>query len=611
MKNTFALVLAALLVAGTATTAFAAENAPVALEGEEEINLVDEASKLLIGPEALVTGTVEDIFDGDPTTVGDFGVDGGEDYWVGIKLDQPTILTKVEMHGPGYNDEGSVLRPHVLYGAIVEGSNDGENWNFILQLGDDYLEYEEYAWDMEDGLNDWFDEAAWDLDNNEYVDEDPTDPVAYTYYRVWNDTKGVAIYGDIQLYGYYVEAETEAPETEAPETAAPETAAPETAAPETAAPETAAPETAAPETAAPETAAPETEAPETEAPVTEAPETEAPETEAPETEAPETEAPETEAPETAAPETAAPETAAPETAAPETAAPETAAPETAAPETAAPETAAPETAIVNLLSKGEIITTSANDVSALFDGTLAGGNLGGAGNGTWVGIKLAEPTLLSHVTIAACDNNADGVADRVHTIFRTVIEGSNDGENWTFIMDFGDDYLEYEDYAAEIEEGNYYWTEYAFDADGNDYVDEDPTEPVAYQYYRAWNSDDNDAWGEIAFYGVASETEAPETAAPETAAPETAAPETAAPETAAPETAAPETAAPETAAPETAAPETAAPETAAPETAAPETEAPTTGTDTPVAPQTFDFGVIAAAVAVVSAAGYAIAKKRK
>jgi len=52
---------------------------------------------------------------------------------------------------------------------------------------------------------------------------------------------------------------------------------------------------------------------------------------------------ETAAPETAAPETAAPETAAPETAAPETAAPETAAPETAAPETAAPETAAPET----------------------------------------------------------------------------------------------------------------------------------------------------------------------------------------------------------------------------------------------------------------------------
>jgi hypothetical protein len=57
--------------------------------------------------------------------------------------------------------------------------------------------------------------------------------------------------------------------------------------------------------------------------------------------------------------------------------------------------------------------------------------------------------------------------------------------------------------------------------------------------------------------------------------------------------------------------ETAAPETAAPEVVAPETEAPTTGTDTPVAPQTFDAGVIAAVAAVVSAAGYAVARKRK
>ncbi len=42
-----------------------------------------------------------------------------------------------------------------------------------------------------------------------------------------------------------------------------------------------------------------------------------------------------------------------------------------------------------------------------------------------------------------------------------------------------------------------------------------------------------------------------------------------------------------------------------------ETTAPTEGTDTPVAPQTFDMGVIAAVAAIVSAAGYAITKKRK
>ena len=69
---------------------------------------------------------------------------------------------------------------------------------------------------------------------------------------------------------------------------------------------------------------------------------------------------------------------------------------------------------------------------------------------------------------------------------------------------------------------------------------------------------------------------------------------------------------------ETEAPETEAPaaETEAPveteaevvETAAPETEAEVV--EAPDAPQTFDFGVIAAVAAIVSAAGYAISKKR-
>ena len=45
-------------------------------------------------------------------------------------------------------------------------------------------------------------------------------------------------------------------------------------------------------------------------------------------------------------------------------------------------------------------------------------------------------------------------------------------------------------------------------------------------------------------------------------------------------------------------------------TTAPETTAPV-DTDEPTAPQTFDFGVIAAVTAIVSAAGYALTKKRK
>ncbi len=78
----------------------------------------------------------------------------------------------------------------------------------------------------------------------------------------------------------------------------------------------------------------------------------------------------------------------------------------------------------------------------------------------------------------------------------------------------------------------------------------------------------------------------------------------------APATEAPATEAPATEAPATEAPATEAPATEAPATEAPETAAPAE-TTTPVAPQTFDFGVIAAAAAVVSAAGYAIARKRK
>lgn len=92
----------------------------------------------------------------------------------------------------------------------------------------------------------------------------------------------------------------------------------------------------------------------------------------------------------------------------------------------------------------------------------------------------------------------------------------------------------------------------------------------------------------------------------ETTAPETE-PETTAPETE-PETTAPETE-PETTAPETE-PETTAPETEPETVAAPaETEAP--AAPAPVAPQTFDAGIIAAVAATVSACGYAIAKKRK
>ncbi len=194
-----------------------------------------------------------------------------------------------------------------------------------------------------------------------------------------------------------------------------------------------------------------------------------------------------------APETQAPETQAPETQAPETQAPETEAPETQAPETEAPETEAPADEFVNLVGCGEIIKSEAvtADVTGAFDGDLTTGAwLGGGNENLWMGIKLEQPAILSHVKLATPDTNGDGKTDRPHTIFRTIVEGSNDGETWTQLMDFGgDDYAEYEDYAANHEAGENYWTKYA-------------EEPAAYTYYRVWNCDDSDNWGEVEFWGT-------------------------------------------------------------------------------------------------------------
>lgn len=89
---------------------------------------------------------------------------------------------------------------------IVEGSTDGENWDFILQFGDNYMEYEEYAWDLEDGIADYFDEVPYDGEAAE--DDDALTTAAYTYYRIYNDTKGVAIWGDIALWVIFGEGES-------------------------------------------------------------------------------------------------------------------------------------------------------------------------------------------------------------------------------------------------------------------------------------------------------------------------------------------------------------------------------------------------------------------
>jgi len=203
----------------------AVETKPAEIEFVEGENLITLPGTVFIkGPMDFAEGSLEDIFDGTMTTYADYKVDGGKDYYIGIKLDAPAILTNVQMWAPDYEGDGIPNRPHVLYGMIVEGSNDGENWDFILQFGDNYNEYEEYAWDLEDDIAEYFDEIPYDGEDE--FDDDALSPVAYRYYRIYNDAKGVAVWGDIVLWGYIDEkaptekeqstpAETDAPETDA------------------------------------------------------------------------------------------------------------------------------------------------------------------------------------------------------------------------------------------------------------------------------------------------------------------------------------------------------------------------------------------------------------
>lgn len=165
---------------------------------------------------------------------------------------------------------------------------------------------------------------------------------------------------------------------------------------------------------------------------------------------------------------------------------------------------------VNLAEVGKIISPSANDVSLVFDRQISTGlSLGGAGSSMWIGIQLDQPSILTLVRLATWDEDGDDITNAPHRIHKTVVEGSNDGETWEQIMYFGDPYYEFEDYMiAQEDEGENFWAEEAFD--GDDSEDEDASEPVAYKYYRVWNDDDNDYWGEVEFWGTLVEEAAPE-----------------------------------------------------------------------------------------------------
>ena len=191
----------------------------------------------------------------------------------------------------------------------------------------------------------------------------------------------------------------------------------------------------------------------------------------------------------------------------------------------------------------------------------------GTGDG-FCGMDAGKPYVLTKVAIHPRDA-------QLARFYGATIQGSNDGEEWTDIWMSLDEATEWTWHEVEADE---------FDESG-----------VAYRYYRYYNMLSHGDVAEVEFYGY------PEDGVVEEAPAETEAP--------AEETTAPETEA-ETVA-ETEA-ETTAPETEAETTA--ETEAAEETVETPAettAPQTFDMGVVAAVAAAVSAAGYAVSKKRK
>ncbi len=137
----------------------------------------------------------------------------------------------------------------------------------------------------------------------------------------------------------------------------------------------------------------------------------------------------------------------------------------------------------------------------------------------WVGLRMAEPTSATYVSVIPPENGLEKIAG-VH------IQGSEDGVHWNTLAAYG-----FEDVPTE-----------------HTSVVKSVDDATAYTYFRVISDQVRGlSVCEFGIYngeGPVAETTAPETAAPETVAPETAAPETAAPETAAPETAAPETQAP-------------------------------------------------------------------
>ncbi len=200
MKKTLSMILAALMVAGAAAT--------TAVASDEEVLLSDHA-KVIYGGD-IESGSPEAIFDGDITT-GVRMAAQGEGNWVGIELDAPALLTYVRFSGVDNDGDGKIDPPWYIHGSSVMGSNDGENWEYILTFGDPYWEYDEYAYDLEVACTTTF-ATEYAFDGEEDEDVDAMDPVEYKYFMVYNDAKGWPAWGEVEFWGVLSEVAPEEPD---------------------------------------------------------------------------------------------------------------------------------------------------------------------------------------------------------------------------------------------------------------------------------------------------------------------------------------------------------------------------------------------------------------
>jgi hypothetical protein len=116
-----------------------------------------EAGGIMIGE--IVGGTagwgtqIGWAFDGNINTIFDPAGDPPAEHWVGMKMEEPHILTEVRIH-PRANT--SQVNRNRMNGTMIQGSNDGETWTTLLTIDEgDEVEERFYTFNTFENNTGW------------------------------------------------------------------------------------------------------------------------------------------------------------------------------------------------------------------------------------------------------------------------------------------------------------------------------------------------------------------------------------------------------------------------------------------------------------------------